>query len=416
MIRLSGHCVRIILAALFLVSTSGCGDDESSLDAQDSGDASDDVREETDDGLTDVVDEVLDTDSADAEDFELTATCEPIRFDEQGAADIEFTVKPDSAGFLWTAFGLAQRPEIESIVAPSGVELPLARVAKLFASQDVLSDDAVSILLTQTEANPLHGTWGATLRLRETIGELDACSTLLQKQVASGDDAENLRLAVRFVLVADPARFAVRLEEDPALQRFAGSAGSAVGALGVEFRPSGWTVAAFDVRERYAVLFTETDLDALVRTAPRYLREPEGREVIVFLVEGFAKDFGGSTGISVGQSGSIPGAPAIQSSDAGAVVVSLDGVDEPVSAQYLGKVLGHELGHFLGLSHTTEQTGDSHDTLADTPECGSTIRRNYTLCDDSDNLMFPLVRPNVNATTSPTQRSLVRDHPLVGRP
>lgn len=418
MSRLSGRFGSVVITALLVFSTFGCVDDEHPADTRDGGDVGDTssgVADVADDGQTDVGPDAPELDSSDA--FELNATCEPITFNDEGMANIEFTIESDSTGFLWTAFGLSQRPEIESIIPPSGVELPSDRLAKLFASQDLLSDDAVSILLTQSEVSPLHGTWGATLRRREAPGGFDACSTLLQQSGASsGGVADDPKLAVRFVLVADPGSFATRVEEDAALQRLAGSAGSAIGTLGVEFRPSGWTVAVADVRSRFSVLFDEADFDALVRTSYQYLREPNGREVVVFLVEGFAKNFGGSGGISVGQSGSIPGAPAIRPSDAGAVVVSLDGVDEPTSAEYLGKVLGHELGHYLGLSHTTEQTGDSHDTLSDTPECGLVIRRNYTLCEDSENLMFPLVRPNAAAKASPSQRLLVRHHPLVGPP
>ena len=35
----------------------------------------------------------------------------------------------------------------------------------------------------------------------------------------------------------------------------------------------------------------------------------------------------------------------------------------------LGQTIAHEGGHFLGLFHTTEAKGTSHDPLPDTPEC-----------------------------------------------
>ena len=36
----------------------------------------------------------------------------------------------------------------------------------------------------------------------------------------------------------------------------------------------------------------------------------------------------------------------------------------------MGDILAHEIGHATGLFHTTEQGGERHDPLADTPECG----------------------------------------------
>jgi hypothetical protein len=33
--------------------------------------------------------------------------------------------------------------------------------------------------------------------------------------------------------------------------------------------------------------------------------------------------------------------------------------------------MAHESGHFLGLYHTTERGGGTHDPLPDTPECSS---------------------------------------------
>ncbi len=35
----------------------------------------------------------------------------------------------------------------------------------------------------------------------------------------------------------------------------------------------------------------------------------------------------------------------------------------------MGETAAHEMGHFLGLFHTSEYTGSSHDPVVDTPEC-----------------------------------------------
>src|SRR5690606_25797474 len=35
----------------------------------------------------------------------------------------------------------------------------------------------------------------------------------------------------------------------------------------------------------------------------------------------------------------------------------------------LSTTLAHELGHYLGMYHTSERAGNTHDPIADSPEC-----------------------------------------------
>ncbi len=41
----------------------------------------------------------------------------------------------------------------------------------------------------------------------------------------------------------------------------------------------------------------------------------------------------------------------------------------PLDTDMLGATMAHEVGHQMGLRHTSESKGDAHDFLADTPEC-----------------------------------------------
>ena len=68
-----------------------------------------------------------------------------------------------------------------------------------------------------------------------------------------------------------------------------------------------------------------------------------------------------------------------------------------LDAQLLGETAAHEMGHQLGLFHTTEEGGTSFDILSDTPECPSSTQDNDSNgavtaeeCDGfgGDNLMF----------------------------
>jgi hypothetical protein len=70
--------------------------------------------------------------------------------------------------------------------------------------------------------------------------------------------------------------------------------------------------------------------------------------------------------IILGESGGIPGTPVRGSTGSG-VAFSL--ADFPNGLDELGRTVAHEIGHWLGLFHTTESDGLSFDPLPDTPEC-----------------------------------------------
>jgi hypothetical protein len=90
--------------------------------------------------------------------------------------------------------------------------------------------------------------------------------------------------------------------------------------------------------------------------------------------------------------------------------------------------MAHEIGHYLGLRHTTEvikglgvpqepefeQAFGLSDPLDDTPECASPARLG-TRCPDYTNLMFPAAptaADGVDPTLSAAQGAVLRSSPL----
>jgi hypothetical protein len=105
----------------------------------------------------------------------------------------------------------------------------------------------------------------------------------------------------------------------------------------------------------------------------------------VFLI----RDMGSYVGIA----GGIPGVLGLHGTGRSGVALAIDQLGDLADADL---VLLHELGHFLGLFHTTESSGTVLDPLADTVECTSAqdkdedreLSTDECWDEGADNLMF----------------------------
>ena len=160
---------------------------------------------------------------------------------------------------------------------------------------------------------------------------------------------------------------------------------------------------------RFSVVRSEADLSELVA-----LSKPVGPTVDdaltmnVFFVRSFA--LGDAIGISLG----LPGPAGLHGTAGSGVAFTTEFLGQQVQGQngavngndLTAQVLAHEIGHYLGLFHTTEQSGQ-HDPLDDTPECQQ-ISLN---CPDLNNLMFPFAGKDHTIVTQ-AQSFVLGVHPL----
>ncbi len=129
----------------------------------------------------------------------------------------------------------------------------------------------------------------------------------------------------------------------------------------------------------------------------------------------FVEDQPSSETAILGVSAGIPGTMSIASSWNGVInYLSAHATGSTLNSQVLGETVAHEMGHWLGLFHTTESAGASFDPLSDTAQCpisldGDNDGKVYAEeCDGygADNLMFWTTWSTSSQAAGRTQENL----------
>jgi hypothetical protein len=187
-----------------------------------------------------------------------------------------------------------------------------------------------------------------------------------------------------------------------ALQRF----DEIYGPAGVSIRNIRYQDSPPEVSSRFRILRSQEAAFQLVATSEKPGEsEDEVLSINVFIIDQFAISGGSILGISAG----LPGAAGFHGGRSSGLVFTASVLGNP---RLLGQVLAHEVGHYLGLFHTTEQGGRSFDPLDDTDQCQRRQWDNPERCPDINNLMFPFAG-DAHATISEAQTSVLHANPLV---
>lgn len=129
---------------------------------------------------------------------------------------------------------------------------------------------------------------------------------------------------------------------------------------------------------------------------------------------------------TLGYAGGIPAVP-VDGTSASSLFLAAEphrrASDGALFPGYLAETAMHEIGHMLGLFHTTEAAGDLFDPIADTPTCPASDETlndqgqiRAELCDDAENVMFWTVSPGRTPSFSRGQIFVLRSHPLLYLP
>lgn len=216
---------------------------------------------------------------------------------------------------------------------------------------------------------------------------------------------EGTTIRVRVHLTGAPGLNAENAPRDPRIVGAFARANRVLAPAGVELVVSDFLESSRDIATRYGVIREIDEVFELVATSDWPGLTPQSRlQLNVFVIQFFSVPAGGEV---LGVSAGIPGAAGVHGTRASGVVVSIRD-----DTTLLGNVLAHEVGHFLGLFHTTEVYGQRQDPLTDTPHCPGERWNDPGSCPGADNLMFPYAVPGAMNLTA-DQVSVVRANPLV---
>ena len=155
---------------------------------------------------------------------------------------------------------------------------------------------------------------------------------------------------------------------------------------------------------QYSVIQGEGDISALAaESVVPGDSEDDVLSANIFITQSFS--MGGALGLSLG----IPGAAGWHESGLSGVALTGEHIGTSNGNSFTANILAHELGHFLGLFHTTEMSGNTSSPLTDTGQC--TNFQNPTNCSDWGNLMFPSADPN-NTEVTDQQSFVIGVNPL----
>src|SRR5215472_4974726 len=260
-----------------------------------------------------------------------------------------------SSEFIGQPADPTARVVVYRIIDPDGVTIfnyaSQTNIAKILPAS---RPGSFSVLLPNSPTVPFKpGPWTFyLLGAKATTADVQA---VYKTSLASAID-------VNLFFVGVPNLSAKSAPTDPNFQTILSTVRSIYSQVGVTLG----NLTYIDIMGKDATTFTDV-IDSEFGSLLQLSSNPQAgaAAINIFLVHSLS----GSTlngFIILGESGGIPGTPVRGSTGSG---VAFTLADFPNGLDELGRTMAHEIGHWLGLFHTTESGGTAFDPLPDTPEC-----------------------------------------------
>ncbi len=330
---------------------------------------------------------------------------------QNGTVSIDYSIDPDTVAYMITPFTRDnQRLMPTNVDLPDGSQISFGGQnnfqtipAQLFGFINPIITPVIDSFNDQLQSGD-H-----TLTLR--TDSQDVCYYLLQ------ESSFGTTLDLNIYLVGVPGMDASTAADDPDMQKVLQGLGAIYAQAGVSVGDVHYLDITGQDADAYQVARSESDIQNLVALSKR----PDGdyNRVLsanIFFIRSMQLGGGGGAGAAIGISEGIPGAAGLYGTPTSGVVFTSEYMGQQVQQRdgttldgddLTSVVMAHEIGHYLGLFHTSEQGGQGYDPIDDTPQCTSGFPDG---CPDLDNLMFPL------AGTSHTKLSDGQIHTIKANP
>ena len=334
----------------------------------------------------------------------MMSTNESIEVKCQNNQRIDFELPQGSVGFFIAPFTKDNNKIIiQSLTQPDGSVLNVQSEYTFLAINPEILGSYTPILFPASDRQQFKNAFGGGQYSMQVQTRSSEVCYYVVPQPADGQ-----RVAMNLYFVGVPGLNAASAKNDADIKEMVAIMKRIYGKMGIDVEVKEYIDANAQVTRSYSVIRDFYDVFNLVATStsPGASRS-EALTVNVFLIDDFnVSDAPGLLGVSTG----IPGMAAFHGSIGSGLVFSTASLGQDNGM--LGQTLAHEVGHFLGLRHTTEHLGREKDPITDTPECSSPD--NGYRCPDATNFMFPFALGGDSQTvTTAGQGFVLKKNPLV---
>lgn len=335
---------------------------------------------------------------------EPSSANESIVIECQNSKTINFELPAGSIGFFMAPFTKNNSVvRLRTLKKPDGSTLDIQTDYSFLAVNQEILGSYGPILFPASDDSRFANAFGpGSYEMQVDTDASEVCYYVVPQT------AEGKRVSLNLYFVGVPGLTAAQAQSDTDVQQMISFMELIYGKMGIEVEIKNYLDASDAVTRSYGVIRDFYDVFNLVATStsPGSSRS-EALTVNVFLIEDFnVSDAPGLLGVSTG----IPGMAAFHGSIGSGLVFSTASLGQDNTM--LGQTLAHEVGHFLGLRHTTEHLGREKDPITDTPTC-ITPDLGYR-CRDATNFMFPFALGGDSQTVTTAGQSFVlKRNPLV---